>query len=245
MYSYNELPMISMSVFYYDTEYRRQTAECVLDILKRNQMFLPSRMRADHLTQGRMKKYTPEMQELFLSAYGEPDVLGIEWETGNPQSSENFLGFQWDLTFLKMRNHIQSSFQPWNILTLDASYGWFSTPKQQINLLRCIKELSDSLGAFCAKIDDMANSVDLRHQTDEPSFSPSHIQQVYWGNYWGQHLFSQVQIEKLRSLNLPNYAETESGVFFTLTHDVFDFNSRVCNVQRKKITKMICRRDCE
>ena len=99
MYLKNEIPKISASVFYYDTVYQQSTAERVLEILERNQMFIPERLRADHLTRGRLPKYTPEMRAVFLNAYAEPDVLGIEWETGDPRSSENYLGFTWSLTF--------------------------------------------------------------------------------------------------------------------------------------------------
>lgn len=122
MYASYERPTISMSICYYNTEYRRQTAECVLDILKRNQMFRPSRMDADHLTGGRMKKYTPDMEELFLRAYGEPDVLGIAWESGDYRSGKDYMGFLWSLTFLKNSSHIQSSYHPWNVLSFTLCY---------------------------------------------------------------------------------------------------------------------------
>ena len=91
MYLKNEIPKISASVFYYDTVYQQSTAEHVLEILERNQMFIPERLCADHLTRGRLRKYTPEMREVFLNAYAEPDVLGIEWEAGDPRSSEPYI----------------------------------------------------------------------------------------------------------------------------------------------------------
>ena len=56
MYLKNEIPKISASVFYYDTVYQQSTAERVLEILERNQMFIPERLRADHLTRGRLRK---------------------------------------------------------------------------------------------------------------------------------------------------------------------------------------------
>lgn len=245
MYLKNEIPKISASVFYYDTVYQQSTAERVLEILERNQMFIPERLCADHLTRGRLRKYTPEMREVFLNAYAEPDVLGIEWEAGDPRSSENYLGFTWSLTFLKSRDHIESAFHPWNIITFNACYGWLQDPTHQAKLLRCMKELSFALGAFCAIIDDIAQRVALRHRTGERTFSPDHIQQVYWGNYWGAQLLSLLQLEKLRELHLPNYEETTNGVFFTLTDNVFDFNSRICNAQRLKAAKLICREKCK
>ena len=48
MYLKNEIPKISASVFYYDTVYQQSTAERVLEILERNQMFIPERLCADH-----------------------------------------------------------------------------------------------------------------------------------------------------------------------------------------------------
>lgn len=244
MYLKNEIPKISASVFYYDTVYQRSTSERVLEILERNQMFIPERLRADHLTGGRLRRYTPEMREIFLNAYAEPDVLGIEWEAGDPRSSESYLGFTWSLTFLKSRDHIESTFHPWNIITFNACYGWLQDPTHHAKLLRCMKELSFTVGAFCTIIDDIAQRVALRHQTGERTFSPEHIQQVYWGNYWGAHLLPRLQLEKLRELHLPNYEETENGVFFTLTEHVFDFNSRMCNAQRNKVVKIILGSGC-
>lgn len=244
MYLKNEIPKISASVFYYDTVYQRSTSERVLEILERNQMFIPERLRADHLTGGRLRRYTPEMREIFLNAYAEPDVLGIEWEAGDPRSSESYLGFTWSLTFLKSCDHIESTFHPWNIITFNACYGWLQDPTHHAKLLRCMKELSFTVGAFCTIIDDIAQRVALRHQTGERTFSPEHIQQVYWGNYWGAHLLPRLQLEKLRELHLPNYEETENGVFFTLTEHVFDFNSRMCNAQRNKVVKIILGSGC-
>lgn len=245
MYSYHESPKISASVFYYDTMYQRSTAERVFEILERNQMFFPERICADHLTRGRMKKYVPEMRKLFLDGYAEPDVLGIEWEAGNPDSCENYFDFTWDLTFIKNSQHIQSTFQPWNIITFNACYGWIQDSDRQTRLLQCVKELSGALCAFCTTIDDAAQWNALHQQTSEPTFSPEHIQQVYWGNYWGEHLLSQVQLDQLRELHLPNYSETDRGVFFTLTDNVFDFNSQACNAQRRKVTKAIRKDRCK
>lgn len=243
MYASYERPTISMSICYYDTEYRRQTAECVLDILKRNQMFRPSRMDADHLTGGRMKKYTPDMEELFLRAYGEPDVLGIAWESGDYRSGKDYMGFLWSLTFLKNSSHIQSSYHPWNVLSFTLCYDWLREPAHHARLLQCTQELSAALHAFHASIDDTANEGALLRKTGEPTFLPDHIQQVYWGNYWGEHLLSQAPVDALRAFKPRNYAETGSGVFFTLTDSVFDFGSRACDQQRKRIAAMLCGRN--
>lgn len=241
----NEFPMISMSVFYYDTAYQRSTAKRVLEILEQNQMFFPERMRADHLTRGRMKKYVSEMRNLFLDGYAEPDVLGIEWEAGDPASGEGYIGFQWCLTFLKQRQHIPSSYQPWNVLTFNFCYDWLTNSEQHARLVQCTKDLSLTLNAFCSCIDDISHKLTLRHQTGAHTFSPKHIQQVYWGNYWGEHLLSQVQLNQLRALHLPNYSETDRGVFFTLTDNVFDFNSRACNTQRRNVAKAIRKERCK
>ena len=162
MYLYeNEVPEIKTAIVYYDTEYKHATAEHVLEILERNHLFLPERLCADHLTRGRMKKYTPDMRDLFVRAYSEPDVLGVEWEAGREKRGEEYLSFSWNLTFHKESNHLESSYHPWNVLQFYASYEWMRVPGRQAQLLQCVRELCEALDAFRADMDDVANSVDL------------------------------------------------------------------------------------
>lgn len=236
MYAPYEAPQITVSVFYFDTEYRQETAEQVLEILERNHLFLPFQLRAGLLTGNRMKRYRPEMRELFVRAYSEPDVLSVEWDSAHLDSGEDWLSLWWLFTFLKRSAPVQSSFHPWNILTFYASYGWLRPPERQVQLLQCVPELCHVLNAFCAKIDDVANCVAL---LNEPTFSPDHIQQTYWGNYWGGPLKDQVDMDRLRALDLPNFSESDKGVFFTLTDDVFEFDSPQCRRLRKKIAPLI------
>ena len=236
MYLYeNEIPEIKVTIFYYDTDYKRATVERVLEILERNRLFLPERLCAGHLTRGRMKKYTPDMRELFLQAYSEPDVLGVEWEAGREKRGEEHLFFRWNLTFYKESDHSESSYHPWNVLSFSATYEWMRVPGRQAQLLQCVRELCEALNAFRADMDDIANGVDLRERAGEETRKADYIQQIYWGNYLGQHLKEQISLRQLRAMRLPNYAETEKGVFFTLTEDVFDFESPACEEIRKKV----------
>ena len=233
MYSYNDIPEIDMTIFYYDTEYKRATAERVLEILERNQLFPPRRLDADHLTGGRLKKYTPDMRELFLQAYSDPDVLSVNWETGRERLGEEHLFFRW--IFFRERNHLESSLRPGNILSFYATYEWMRVPGRQAQLLRCVRELCEALDAVRAVMDDVANCVDLLDRAGEKGYDSNYIQQIFWGNYLGQHLKEQISLKQLRAMQLPNYAETEKGVFFTLTEDVFDFESPACEKIRKKV----------
>lgn len=106
---------------------------------------------------------------------------------------------------------------------------------RQAQLLQCVRELCEALNAFRADMDDVANSVDLLERAGEETRKADYIQQIYWGNYLGQHLKEQISLRQLRAMRLPNYAETEKGVFFTLTEDVFDFESPACEEIRKKV----------
>ena len=235
LYADYEIPKIKATIFHYDLEYNRTTAERVLEILERNQLFPPRRLCAAHLTGGRLKKYTPDMRELFLQAYSEPDVLGVEWETGREKRGEEHLFFRWNLTFYKESNHLESSYHPWNVLSFAATYEWMRAPGRQAQLLQCVRELCEALDAVWAVMDDVSNSVDLLDRAGEKGYDSDYIQQIFWGNYLGQQLKEQISLKQLRAMQLPNYAETEKGVFFTLTKDVFDFESPACEKIRKKV----------
>ena len=92
------------------------------------------------------------------------------------------------------------------------------------------------------QIDDIANARMLRHRTGARGYSSKYIQQIYWGNYIGQHLLSDIRLKKLRKMNLPYYQETGDGVFFALTENALDFDSKACKVQRRKIRRLVKKR---
>lgn len=233
LYADYEIPKIKATIFHYDLEYPRTTAERVLEILERNQLFPPRRLDAGYLTGGRLKKYTPDMRELFLQAYSDPDVLSVEWETGRERRGEEHLFFRW-ISFTES-NPPESSLRTWNILSFTTTYEWMRVPGRQTQLLQCVRELCEALDAVWADMDDVANSVDLLDRAGEKGYDSNYIQQIFWGNYLGQHLKEQISLKQLRAMQLPNYAETEKGVFFTLTEDVFDFESPACEKIRKKV----------
>lgn len=237
-----DTPEIIAFIFYYDTEYRESTAERVLEILEKHEMFTPARMWLDHLTGGRMRKYTPDMRELFAKAYADPDVQSLEWENGMLKQTKEHIYFRWAVPFRKFNQQKESDDKIWNAIYFSMTYDWMKDLERQKHLMECVRELSHEVGAIFTQIDDIANARMLRHRTGARGYSSKYIQQIYWGNYIGQHLLSDIRLKKLCKMNLPYYQETGDGVFFALTENALDFDSKACKVQRRKIRRLVKKR---
>ncbi len=239
MYSKYEKPMITASIFYYDYNYESTTAIRVLDILEAHGFFPPEKINADKLTKNRFKPYDENTKNIFIRSYSEKDVYCVNMASGNMACVEEFWQFLWSYTFYKdSKLKGTYSFKPWNVLTLQSTYGRLKSTENYNNFISCFKAIIQEINPFCAVIDDLANKVHLLEQTGEQHFVADHIQQIYWGNYFGKEYCRSLDIEHL-SLPCKNMEKIGEGIFFTLTDNVFDYDSPNCKTNRKSIRKLL------
>lgn len=227
MYSEQEKPEICAKIYYYDKCYLPKTAEDVLCILEHYHFFPPSRMNADKLTRGRFRKYQPSMRDIFVQAYAEKNVRSVFWETDDKKSEENYYSCAWIFTFYKSSRLIinQPTFTPWNTLIIRATHSWLRIEENYLNFICVVKSLIAALSPFYASIDDVANSVSLLQNVHASHLVPGTIQQVYWGNYWGYDQLKQIDTVKLYRIPGLRTEKISDGVFFTLSDNLFDYDS--------------------
>ena len=242
MYESYETPEIQASIFYYEPEYTPTTPKRVFEILKQSAVFASLHMGLDPLTNECMRENTPDTQELFVKAYTESDALTLEWENEESQETKEYIYFRWDPGFQKRSQKMESNHTSWSIITFTITYSLLKDLEWQKHFMECVRALSHEVGAFFTKIEDMANGVELLERIGIQRYEFTYIQQIYWGNYIGQHLLSEIRLDKLRKMDLPYYQETDEGVFFTLTDNVLDFNSKKCEAQRRRIRGLIKKR---
>lgn len=247
MYQSFEKPLFGFSIFYFDNNFYRETAERAVKVLENNS-FLPCKIvRMGRFTRGQFVKYKPEYRNLCVDSYASDDVGSIILETDDSRKATDYCSMSWflakpDKELVKRLNELNPNKKwpvRWNILSFHSTYGWMDSQKNNDMLMDILYELIPVLSPFCIKIDDISQSVKLLEKAHEPTFKPDHIQQVYWGNYWGGHLMKQVNLEELRKLPVSQLKETENGVFFTLSDSIFDFNSKQCNSLRKKVWQKV------
>lgn len=244
MYQAFEKPTFSATIAYYDNDYFVSTSQSVLNVLESNNLFPPALIKLDKLTRGRFVKYKPSLRQLFVDAYATKDVLTISWETDDSSKSSNYCSFLWGLTFHKFSEHPvkNSSFKPWNVLSISATYDWLANLDNYNRFMSSVKDLVPVLLPFCIDIDDTAHANRLLHMVNEPHFKADYIQQIYWGNYLGEHLKDQVDLTRLYQLPVFQLEETERGIFFTLCDSIFDFDSENCEKLRKQIMSDVIRK---
>lgn len=240
MYSDYERPKISATIFYYDREYCRETAEKVIGIAEQFGLFPPSKIHADKLTQGRFRVYRPSMRDIAVKAYSEKNVFSVFWELPNIKEETDSFTFEWTFTFYKSRHlRVEPSFKPWNTLTLMASYGWLRDEANYSNYLAAFKSFICALKPFYANIDDVAQEVSLLQEVHAPHFVPDKIQQIYWGNYWSGDFQRQIDSFCAPKYPVSCFEKIENGIFFTLSDSLLDFDSEKVNKLRKQIYSQI------
>lgn len=239
MYEDYETPEFSASIFYYDIDYQPQLAEQVLQILEKYNLYPPVRLHADKLTGGRFKKYKPSMRNILIDAYAEKDVLGVVYETEDTRVSSKYCTVFWTFTFHKMShlNVKEPKFRPWNVFTINASHEWMRDKKHYAAFMNATKELIAVISPFYANIDDVSQCTTLLRRAGENRFVPDRIQQVYWGNYWGESF--ERENRELESVAVCYREQISNGTFFTLSDTVFDSWSSECDVLRSQILKKI------
>ncbi len=247
MYQSFEKPLFDTSVFYYDVNFYRDTAEKIVEVFERNE-FLPCGIVClEKYTNKKFIKYKPEHKKMFVDAYEDYEVVSIILETKDSRKTTNYCCVDFtmnkpDRELIRRLNEINPNRKQnvrWNVLSFYSTYEWIRDKENYAKLINTLYELIPILLPFCIEIDDLSHALKIRHIANEPTFKADHIQQVYWGNYWGGHLMKQVNLEELRKLPVSQLKETENGVFFTLSDSIFDFNSKQCNSLRKKVWQKV------
>lgn len=235
MYGKNETPIIRASLYYYDDIYPAALGTGVREILEQYGFSPPDRLYADRLTGGEYQHFEPEMADLFPRGYSEKGIFSISMASADSAKATEYWKFDWNFTFHKSETlAVTPTFRPWNVLFLDTTYGRLRDTAAYEAYFACLRELIELIRPFYGKIDDVANANRLLNAAREPHFKPDHIQQIFWGNYFGPEFCGRFGKEKL--LHLPAHAaELADGVYFTLTDSVFDAPSLKCALPRRKI----------
>lgn len=243
MHQSSEKPLFEISIFYFDNSFQQKTAESAVKVLENNS-FLPCKIvRMGKYTKGQFVKYMPEHRNIFIDSYISDDVSSIILETDDSRKATDYCSISLSLAkpdkeLVKRLNKLNPNKKwpvRWNILSFNSTYGWMHNQQNHDRLMDILHEFIPVLSPFCIKIDDLSHALRLRHSVHEPTFKPDYIQQVYWGNYWGEHLKEQVNMDELKKLPVFNLKETTNGVFFTLSNSVFDFDSNNCSTLRRII----------
>lgn len=239
-----ERPEIKFSMMYYDNEYTDSSiAEKVLANLEKFGFFPPEKMYIDRMTRGRYLKYKPEMRDMFIEAYCKPGVSNIGMADGDSRKVEQLWEFAWRFTFFKTlmlekRQHT-GTFIPWNHLSLSMTYGRFEDPQIYSNYFSFAKTVIEDVDPLCAEIDDVAHGNYLFDNTGEKTYTAEHVQQIYWGNYFGADWCRQCGIKDGEDIPAYSVEKIGSGVFFTLSDNVLDFDSVECDARRARIRKYL------
>lgn len=237
MYLKGETPVIKASIFYYDADYYEETAAGVFKVLEKYNMHLPQKLHAGKLTDSEYVKVAGSVEDLFVQAYCEKDVLGVDMLGGDEETSD-YWRVEWSFTFYKLSKlDVQPAFMPWNVISLYSTYERLRDQETYSNYFACFKELISVLKPFYASIDDVDNKVKLAKKAHIDKFTPDRIQQIYWGNYWGEKLCHNTTADELRNLPVKDFEVIENGVLFFLTDNVFGFDSSECKRSRRKVKK--------
>lgn len=240
MYSEFEKPTITFTIFYYDTDYKKSTAEKMFEILEKCNMFPPEKFYASKLTRNRFIYANEQTKEVMIQAYAEKDVLGIAMASGNSRKVEEYWSVDWSLTFYKnSKLAVEPVFMPWNVLSIESTHGRLQDPAVYRDFFQCMKELIKLINPIYVYVDDVANAVDLMNRTKERRFVPDHIQQIYWGNYFGPMHCNHYGMDKIEKIPASNVERIGDGVFFSLTNHVLEYNTRECKQVRKKVEKYL------
>jgi len=241
MYQKFEVPQFKATLYYYDFDYNSTTAEQIVSVLEQYNFFPPERICADKLTKNRYKKANEHTAKLFVQAYSEKDVFSIETTaavgSGEDREKEFWkvvLGF----TYYKNSRLVGScKFKPWNTLSIYSTRGRLQNSDNYNDFINCVRHLIATIKPFQACIDDVANCVELMDKVKATHFTPHILQQIYWGNYYGEGY--KTLLGENCILQLPAF-KTESigdGVFFALSDSLLDFDSKEVETRRKDIWK--------
>ena len=244
MYAEYETPIFKTSIFYYDTEYDISTAETVFETLDKYGMSDAEKIYADRLTQNRFISTKNNTKSIFTKAYAEKDVYVIDMANGDGRKITEFWQIDWRLTYYKesKKDDLKSTFIPWNVLSIDSTYGRLREKSTYEAYMSCALELIQKLNPFYAKIDDVDNCVGLMDKAREKHFVPNKIQCIYWGNYFGKQYCDKFKEDYIANIPAYSVKKIGDGVFFTLSESIFDFNSPETKAMRRKLKKYLSAR---
>ena len=217
MYSKSERPIVRGTIFYYDDIYDDRLARDVISILENFSFFPPEKVYADKLTRGKFVNYSPDLKPLIIEAYSQKGVFGLDMASGNSKTHNDY----------------------WNVFSLDLARDRLQNHNLCQRYLACIIELIRVINPFYAKVDDVSNAVHLLEQAHEPYFKPDYIQQIFWGNYFGKDYCFHYGKERLMDIVTPCVKVINDGVFFSLTPNIIDFQSKECEKKRKTIKSLL------
>ena len=240
MYSEYEKPIIICSIFYYDREYKKDTAAQVLHILTKYGMFPPEKFYAGKLTENRFVYAGKQARDILIQGYSEKDVLELDMSSGNSRKVTDYWRVQWGLTFYKnSRLAVEPVFLPWNVLSIHSTHGRLKDSKLYSDFFGCMKELIALLEPFYVSVDDVNNKVNLMDRAKEAHFVPDRIQEIFWGNYFGKDHCSRYGLDNLKRLPSKHIEVIGDGIFFSLTDSVLEYDSKECKNGRKKIKQYL------
>lgn len=240
MYSKAETPIFRASMCYYDNLYEEAFAQKVLSVLEKYQFFPPEKINAENLTRNRFIKYHPENKGIFTMAYAKKDILGLNMASGNSAKTDDYWSFIWNYTFYKnSKLPVIPRFKPWNVILLGVTHKRMAKTDSQECFIKCIKDLIHITHPFFVKIDDVDHAVNLLANAKKECFSPDDKPPIYWGNYWGNQFARNNHLSIAAISDLPSFQTIDDGFFFTLSDDIFDFESKETNRTRKKIEERI------
>ena len=240
MSKYIEKPLFCASIYYYDSKYDAELVQGVLDILERYGFFPPDKLCAGKYTRDKYMDYKPSMRQVFTSAYREKDILSVEMAKKYDPDATDFWKLLWAFTFHKFKRlPVVPKYEPWNVLTLFMTYGLLAQEHRYTAFMSCIKELIGLINPFYAELDDTSNSITLMRAAHEPCFKPEYVQQLYWGNCFGERHCLRYGFDKLMQMPAYNVQQIGNGVFFTLTDCASDFSSGKCRRMRRKIKRYL------
>lgn len=240
MYSKKEHPIIRATIYYYDTQYSPITSYSVLRILKKYHFYPPHKFYAGKLTNNRFIKGN-NCDNTFIQAYSELDILEVDMSSADSRHTADYWRVNWGFTFHKnSKLAIQSpKFIPWNILTIDSTYGRLNDSHAEEEFLLCVKELICLIDPFLVSIDDVNNKVELMDQVRETAFVPDRIQQIFWFNYWRNDILLQYKNNVLWENSKENIEEFHNGIIVILSDRILNFDTDECKINRKKIRRYL------
>lgn len=215
MYGLNEKPLFRASICYFDSSYDDTLARAVWDVLEQHGYTQPAKFYAGSMTRNRYLNFKQEHRDIFIAAYSKPGIMEVSMASGDSRKEADYWHFSWQFTFEKNSTRIETKFKPWNVLSLDVTYGLIDTPAKFGNYLSCVQKLIAILNPISADLDDVSRKVDLLAQAHEDHYSPQYIQQIYWGGYWGEDLCRTYGTEFLLSLPLDNIKPYSKGIFYS------------------------------
>lgn len=243
MYQNFEVPQFKATLFYYDCGYEKQTANKIISVLEQFNFFPPDQICADKLTKNRYINANEHTPQLFVQAYSEKDVFCIETATAagmGKDKEKEFWKVVLGLTYYKNSRLVGScKFKPWNTLSIYSTYRRLQDNNKYSDFIDCVKCLISTVKPFYACIDDVANCVKLMDEVKAKHFVPNVVQQIYWGNYYGEDYKTLLGEDCFLYMPAFEIEHIGDGVFFTLSNSLFDFDSKDVKFQRKQVWKYL------